>query len=173
LPAIFGRYFINCWSPKFEQSTDDIALEWCGSSRDRDLYLRNIGLKKPEFSFLRRLTTWHCPHSPAAAAERRSCSNQSIFPARRAHSSSRPCMSVIPLVPADYPKLISLLRLSAHHLALAASAQQPLKSGTLSFHLSVPVPVLTPSVVISRPTTASRPSTPLNPSPLAPQVRLC
>ena len=47
------------------------------------------------------------------------------------------------------------------------------KSGTLSLYLSVPVPVLTPSVVISRSTTASRPSTPLNPSPLAPQSRLC
>ena len=37
----------------------------------------------------------------------------------------------------------------------------------------IPVPVLTPSVVTSRPTTASRPSTPLNPSPLAAQIRLC
>ena len=45
------------------------------------------------------------------------------------------------------------------------------ESGTLSFHLSVPVPVLIPSVVTSRPTTASRPSTPLDPSPLAPQIR--
>ena len=85
-----------------------------------------------------------------------------------------PCMPVIPLVPSDSPTLISsLLRLSAHHLALAALASQPLKSGTLSLYLSVPVPVLTPSVVISRPTTASRPSNPLNPSPLAPQIRLC
>ena len=42
----------------------------------------------------------------------------------------------------------------------------------LSLYLSVHVPVLTPSVVISRPNTASRPSTPLNPSPLAPQIRL-
>jgi len=66
-----------------------------------------------------------------------------------------------------------LLRLSAHHLALAALASQPPKSGTLSLYLSIPIPVLTPSVVISRPTTASRPSTPLNPSPLAPQFRLC
>ena len=85
-----------------------------------------------------------------------------------------PCMPVIPLVPSDSPTLISsLLRLSAHHLALAALASQPLKSGTLSLYHSVPVPVLTPSVVISRPTTASRPSTPLNPSPLAPQIRHC
>jgi len=38
-------------------------------------------------SFLRTLTTWHCPHSPAAAAERRLCSNRSISPTRRAHSS--------------------------------------------------------------------------------------
>jgi len=67
----------------------------------------------------------------------------------------------------------SLLRLFAHHLPLAASALQPLKSGTLSLYLSVPVPVLTPSVVISKPTTASWPSNPLNPSPLAPQIRLC
>jgi len=67
----------------------------------------------------------------------------------------------------------SLLRLSAHHLALTASASQPLKSGTLSLYLPVPVPVLIPSVVTSRPTTASRPSSPLNPSPLAPQIRLC
>ena len=75
----------------------------------------------------------------------------------------------IPLVPSDSPTLIS----SLIHLALAALASQPLKSGTLSLYLSVPVPVLTPSVVISRPTTASWPSTPLNSSPLAPQIRLC
>jgi len=82
-----------------------------------------------------------------------------------------PCMPVIPLILSDSLTLIScLLRLSAHHLALASLASQPLKSGTLSLYLSVPVPVLTPSVVISRPTTASRPSTP---SPLAPQIRLC
>ena len=43
-----------------------------------------------------------------------------------------PCMPVIPLVRSDSQTLISsLLRLSAHHLALAASALQPLKSGTL------------------------------------------
>jgi len=58
-----------------------------------------------------------------------------------------------------------------HHLALTASASQPLNSGTLSLYLSVPAPVLIPSVVTSRPTTASRPSNPLNPSPLAPQIR--
>ena len=84
-------------------------------------------------------------------------------------------MPVIPLIPSDSPTLISsLLHLSAQHLALAALASQPLKSGTLFLYLSVPVRVLmvTPSVVISRPTTASRPSTPLNPS-LAPQIWLC
>jgi len=49
-----------------------------------------------------------------------------------------PRMPVIPLVPPDSPTLISsLLRLSAHHLALVASALQPLKSGTLSLYLSV------------------------------------
>ena len=58
------------------------------------------------------------------------------------------------------------------YLALAISAWQPLKSGTLSLYLSVPVLVLIPSVVTSRPTTASRPSNPLYPSPLAPQIRL-
>jgi len=85
-----------------------------------------------------------------------------------------PCMPVIPLVPSDPPTLISsLLRLSAHHLALAASASQLLKFRTLSLHLSVPVPVLTPFVVTSRPATASRPSNQPIPSPLAPQIRLC
>jgi len=51
-------------------------------------------------------------------------------------------MPVISLVLSDSPTLISsLLRLSAHHLALAALASQPLKSGTLSLCLSIPVPV--------------------------------
>jgi len=36
------------------------------------------------FSYLRTLTTWHCPHSPAA---RRCCNNRSISPVSRAHSS--------------------------------------------------------------------------------------
>ena len=62
--------------------------------------------------------------------------------------------------------LVSPLRMSSHHLALAVSASQPLKSETLSLHLSVPVPVLIPSVV------TSRLSNPLNPSLLAPQIRL-
>ena len=54
-------------------------------------------------------------------------------------------MPVIPLVPSDYPTLISsLFRLSAHHLPLAASALQPLKSGTLFLYLSVPVPPSSP-----------------------------
>ena len=82
-----------------------------------------------------------------------------------------PCMPVIPLVPSDSPTLISsLFRMSAHHLALAVSALQLLKSGTLSLYFSLPVPVPIPSVVTSRPTTASRPSSPLNPSPFAPVV---
>jgi len=85
-------------------------------------------------------------------------SSKHHFPLRSAlHSrltcSVHPCIARIPLVPADSPTLISSqLRLSAHHLALAASASQPLKSGTLSLHLSVPVPVLTPSVVTRFPT---------------------
>ena len=59
-----------------------------------------------------------------------------------------PCMPAIPLVPSDSPPLISpLLRLSAHHSALAVSALQSLKSGTLSLYHSAPVPVLIPSVV--------------------------
>jgi len=52
---------------------------------------RRVRCKRNKFvfgSFLRTLTTWHCPHSPAAAAvERRLYSNRSISPARRAHSS--------------------------------------------------------------------------------------
>ena len=84
------------------------------------------------------------------------------------------CIPVIPPVPSDSTALISsLLRLSAHHLALTASASQPLKSATLSLHLSVPVPVRMPFLVTSRPTTASIPSNPLNPSPVAPQIWLC
>ena len=60
-------------------------------------------------------------------------------------------MPVIPLVPSDSPTLISsLFRFSAHHLAFAVSALQPLKFATLSLYLSVPVPVLIPSVVTSR-----------------------
>jgi len=82
-------------------------------------------------------------------------------------------MPVIPLLPSDSPTLISsLLPLYAHHLALEASVLQPLKSGTLSLYLSIPVPVLIPSVVTSRPTTASRPSNPLNSSLLALQIQL-
>jgi len=46
------------------------------------------------------------------------------------------------------------------------------KTRTLSLYLSVPVPVLTPFVVTSRPSTASRPSNPVDPSLLAPQIRL-
>ena len=73
-------------------------------------------------------------------------------------------MPVIPIVPSDSPALISsLLRLTAHHLALAVFALQPLKSGTPSLYLSVPVPVLILSVVTSRPTAVSRPSNPPNP----------
>ena len=35
------------------------------------------------FSFLHTLTMWHYPHLPAAATERRSCSNRSISPLLR------------------------------------------------------------------------------------------
>jgi len=45
----------------------------------------NLSMFKSAFSFLRQLTTWHCPQS--AAAERRPCSNQSISPVIRAHSN--------------------------------------------------------------------------------------
>ena len=85
-----------------------------------------------------------------------------------------PYMPGITLVPSYSPTLISsLLRQSAHHLALVVAALQSLKSGTLSLHLPVPVPVLIglglPSVVTSRP---SRSSNPLNPFLLVPQIRL-
>ena len=54
-----------------------------------------------------------------------------------------PCMPVVPLVPSDCSTLIScLVHLYTHHLELAASALQPLKSGTLFLYLSVPVPVV-------------------------------
>ena len=43
---------------------------------------------------------------------------------------------------------------------------------SLSLHISVPVPVLIPSVITGGPTTASRHSNPLNPSLLVPQIWL-
>ena len=68
-------------------------------------------------------------------------------------------MPVIPLVPSESPTLIfSLLCLSAHHLALTASALQPVKSGSLSLYQSIPVPVLISSV--------SHPQDPLLPAGL-------
>ena len=51
-------------------------------------YLHN----KSVFSYLRTLTTWHCPHSPAAL---RCCSNRSISPARRVHSSKPAAASLL------------------------------------------------------------------------------
>jgi len=101
------------------------------------------------------------------------CSLSLLFILPNKLSDVHPCMPVIPLVPSVSPTLIfSPLRLSAYHLALAVSASQPLKFATLSLHLSVPVPVLIPSGVTSRPTTASRPSNMLNPFLLVPQMRL-
>jgi len=82
------------------------------------------------------------------------------------HSSLHACHSTRSLRLSN-TNLCSVFRTS---LALAASALQPIKSVTLSLYLSVPVPVLIPSVVTARPTTASRPSNPLNPSHLAPQI---
>ena len=82
-------------------------------------------------------------------------------------------MSNTLVVPSDSPTLIiSLLCLSAHHLALALLALQPLKFGTLYLHLSVLAPVLIPSVVTSRPSIASKPSNGFNPFLLAHQNRL-
>jgi len=119
-------------------------------------------------------STRHCSwsvHESPTSKQQTSLSVLSILPNRLTYV--RPCVTVIPLLPSDSLTPISfLLRLSAHHLALAVSASQPLTSGTLSLYLSVPVPVLVTSVIASRPTTASRPSSPLNPSPLAPQIRL-
>jgi len=61
----------------------------------------------------------------------------------------------------DCPTLISPW-FPALHLAPAVSALQPLQPGTLFLHLSVPVPVLTPSVVTSTLTISSTPSKPLS-----------
>ena len=47
------------------------------AKRSKFIYSRSM------FSFLRHLTTCHCPH----LLRRRPCSNRSISPARRAHSS--------------------------------------------------------------------------------------
>jgi len=78
---------------------------------------------------------------------------------RAHHQTTATCVLLHLLVHLHDTNLLS--GLSAHHLALAALASQPLKSGTLSLYLSVPVPVLIPSVVNSRPTAASRPCSPL------------
>ena len=48
----------------------------CGLNKSKHKFKKNS-----VFSYLRTLTTWHCPHSPAADAERRPCSNRSISPA--------------------------------------------------------------------------------------------
>jgi len=60
--------------------------------------LKNTSL----FSFLRQLTTWHCPHLTAArrccgmaAAEHQPCSNRSISPARRRAHSSKHAAAVL------------------------------------------------------------------------------
>ena len=48
-------------------------------------------VNKPVFSFLRQLTTWHCPHLllNAVLLRRRPCSNRSISLAGWTHSSKR------------------------------------------------------------------------------------
>ena len=48
-------------------------------SKTADYWLQAV-TNKSVFSYLRALTTWHCPHSlaAAAAADRRPCSNRSI-----------------------------------------------------------------------------------------------
>jgi len=42
----------------------------------------HVVTNKSVFSYRRTLTTWHCPHSHAAAADPRPCSSRSISPAR-------------------------------------------------------------------------------------------
>ena len=68
--------------------------------------------------------------------------------------------------------MISLLRFVRTPFDARSFSVAALKSGTLSLHLSVLIPVLIPSVVTARPTTASRPSNLHNPSLLAPHIRL-
>jgi len=58
-------------------------------------------------------------------------------------------------------------------LCVSTSEAEPPLLHITTLTTAVPVPVLIPFVVTSRPTTASSPSTPLNPSPFAPQIRLC
>jgi len=64
----------------------------------------------------------------------------------------------------EYQKIVRELE----HLNKLYIAYKYVCAEVCTFFVSVPVPVLTPFVVTSSPTTASRPSTPLNPSPLAP-----
>ena len=65
------------------------------------------------FSFLRTLTAWYCPQSPATAAQRRTRSHQSISAARRALSGkpAAACLLVWALAGTDSVPLHTLLTL--------------------------------------------------------------
>ena len=67
---------------------------------------------------------------------------------------------LILIISINVSSITTVSSLRSDHLALAVSVSQPRKSGTLSLHLSMHVPVLIPP---SSPTTASRLSSPLNP----------
>jgi len=60
------------------QSAQHINKYSCSLHITRTMSQLTIQYNKSVFSFLRRLTTWHCPHLPAAAAERWPAVQQSI-----------------------------------------------------------------------------------------------
>ena len=80
---------------------------------------------KSVFSYLRTLTTWHCPHSPAA---RRCFSNRSISPARWAHSSKPTAAGVLLL--AQQHKQTDRHKAIASTRASTASRRQKLRFTT-------------------------------------------
>jgi len=60
--------------------------------------VRCLGLNKSAFGLLRTLTTWHCPHSPTAAAERWPSSSRPMSRVRRADSSKPAAVGLLLLL---------------------------------------------------------------------------
>ena len=81
-----SRYLISFASSKsyirITSSSWRLACSVSSCSCIHNIPVQNVSKTSLRFSYLRTLTTWHCPHSPAA---RRCCSNRS--PLRQAHSS--------------------------------------------------------------------------------------
>jgi len=81
-----SRYLISFASSKsyirITSSSWRLACSVSSCSCIHNIPVQNVSKTSLRFSYLRTLTTWHCPHSPAA---RHCCSNRS--PLRQAHGS--------------------------------------------------------------------------------------